>query len=160
MTKGKSKFRRFSAFASLILICSCTGNVIYTDSVPIHGEKWNITNIPTFSIPVEDTVSGNDISLLIRTGSSYPFRNIYLFITTESPQGSVLTDTIEYFLADEKGNWYGKGFGDIKELTLPYKNNVFFPARGIYNIAVRHGMRAEDLKGVYDIGLKVTRVEK
>ena len=160
MTKGKSKFRRFSAIALLIFICSCTGNVIYTDSVTIPGENWNLNNIPTFSIPVKDTVSGNDISLLIRTGSSYPFRNIYLFMTIESPQGTTLADTIELFLADEKGKWYGKGFGDIKELTHPYKTNVFFPSKGIYTISVRHGMRAEDLKGVYDIGLRVTRVEQ
>ena len=58
-----------------------------------------------------------------------PFRNIYLFVTTTSPDGKTITDTLQYNLADEKGKWYGKGFGDIHELNLPYKSNVYFPVK-------------------------------
>ena len=66
----------------------------------------------------------------------------------------------KFFLADEKGNWYGKGFGEIHELDLPYRQNVFFPLKGTYIISIRHGMRAENLKGVYDIGLRVEKIVK
>ena len=78
-------------------------------------------------------------------------------MTTTSPDGKSITDTLEYQLADEKGRWLGKGLGDINELRLPYKTNIFFPVTGTYRIRVQHGMRAEDLKGVYDFSLRVEK---
>jgi len=116
--------------------------------------------MPAFRIPVKDTITSNNIYFIIRTGSSYPYRNIFLFVTTTAPGGNSLTDTLEYDLADEKGDWYGKGFGDIHELTLPYKSDVFFPVSGTYQINVQHGMRIEDLKGIYDFGVRVEKTSK
>jgi gliding motility-associated lipoprotein GldH len=123
-------------------------------------KKWGLMDIPSFDVAITDTLNSNNISFLIRTGSSYPFRNIYLFVTTTSPDGNSISDTLQYNLADERGKWYGKGFSDIHELILPYKSNVYFPLKGTYRFKVRHGMRAGDLKGVYDFGLKVEKISK
>jgi gliding motility-associated lipoprotein GldH len=128
--------------------------------VQLEGKTWKLADVAVFNIPVKDTVNSNNIFFTLRTGSSYPFRNIYLFVTTTSPDRKRLTDTLQYELADEKGNWYGKGFGDIHELKLPYKSNVFFPLSGTYRISIQHGMRIENLKGVYDIGLRVEKAAK
>ncbi len=160
MTKEISEFCFAIVLVFSLTLASCNRNTVFTDSVPMKNEKWHLDNILSFDVPVEDTVSGNDISFIIRTGPSYPFRNLYLFITTSSPEGRKITDTIQYFLADEKGRWYGKGFGDIYELTLPFKTNVFFPAKGTFNFTIRHGMRDTELRGFYDFGLKVTRAVK
>lgn len=122
--------------------------------------QWKLPDKIVFEIPVSDTLSSNDVSFIIRTGSSYPFRNIYLFVSTSSPEGNLITDTLMYYLADEKGNWFGKGIGDIHELKLPYKTNVFFPVKGTYRIQLQHGMRVEDLKGVYDVGLRIEKPGK
>jgi gliding motility-associated lipoprotein GldH len=79
-------------------------------------------------------------------------------VSVTSPDGKTIGDTLEYFLADEKGKWHGKGFGDIKELSMPFKSNVYFPVRGRYTITVQHGMRVVDLPGVYDLGLRIEKV--
>lgn len=141
------------------LLC-CGRNVIFTESDAMPEKKWELTNILAFDIPVTDTLTSKNIYFTIRTGTSYPFRNIYLFVTTNSPDGRSITDTLQYNIADENGNWYGKGFGDIHELNLPFKTNVFFPEKGTYQIKVQHGMRLEDLKGVYDFGIRIVRSEK
>jgi gliding motility-associated lipoprotein GldH len=124
------------------------------------GRTWKLLDIQAFKIPVTDTLNSNNVFFTIRTGSSYPFRNIYLFVTTTSPDGKSITDTLQYNLADEKGKWYGKGFGDIHELNLPYKTNVYFPLKGSYQFKIQHGMRVEDLKGVYDFGLRIEKISK
>ncbi len=150
---------------NLLLICfsflatasSCKSDLIYTDSVPMPKSIWSLSNVPDFKVPVNDTINTADIAFTIRTGSEYPFRNIWLFVTAESPDGKSITDTVEYKLADDKGNWFGKGFGDIKELNLPYRTNVFFPRKGSYHFKIRHGMRVGDLKGVYDFGLRIEK---
>jgi gliding motility-associated lipoprotein GldH len=160
MIKGIDKQSFILILASLILLFSCSSKVVFTDSHDMPGNTWKLMDIPTFEVPVNDTVTRNNVFFTIRTGSAYPFRNIYLFVTTTSPDGKKLTDTLQYNLADDKGKRHGKGFGDIRELNLPYKSNVFFPVKGTYQFKIQHGMRVEDLKGVYDLGIRIEKFSK
>jgi gliding motility-associated lipoprotein GldH len=160
MIKGISRYSFGFILILSILLLSCNSNVVYTDSKAMADETWKIMDIPAFKVPITDTLNSNNVIFTIRNGSSFPFRNIYLFVSTTSPDGKTITDTLQYNLADEKGNWYGKGFGDIHELNLPYKSNVFFPRKGIYEFKIQHGMRIENLKGVYDFGLRIEKYRK
>jgi gliding motility-associated lipoprotein GldH len=144
----------------LMFVSSCSSDVVFTDSVVMKDKIWELSNVPDFRVPVTDTTQLADVSFTIRTGSDYPFRNIFLFVTAYSPEGNSISDTLEYNLADERGNWYGKGFGDIHELDLPYKSGVFFPVKGTYRFQIKHGMRIVDLKGVYDFGLRIVKSSK
>lgn len=143
-----------------LLLNSCGKGIVYTDSSAMEKNTWNLMNVVSFTVPVTDTVNSNNIIFSIRTGSAYPFRNIWLFVSTTSPDGKTISDTLQYILADEKGEWKGKGFGDIRELGLPYKSNVYFPRKGNYVFKIQHGMRTEDLKGVYDFGIRVEKISK
>jgi gliding motility-associated lipoprotein GldH len=160
MITGKNRYPRSLALILLVLLYSCHSNSIYTETVVMPDNKWELMNVPSFRVPVNDTLEGSNVYFTIRTGSSYPFRNIFLFVKTTAPDGKSITDTMEYYLSDPRGKWYGKGFGDIREMKLPYRMNVYFPHKGIYRFDIQHGMRVEDLEGVYDFGLKVTKTEK
>jgi gliding motility-associated lipoprotein GldH len=160
MTKGINKYLFLIVFLFIWQLYACNKNIIFTDSIALPGEEWDLENVIFFKPQIIDTTTSDNIYLTIRTGSSYPFRNIWLFVTTTSPAGKSITDTLQYMLADEKGKWYGKGFGDIHELNLPFKTMVYFPRKGAYSFGIRHGMRAEKLKSVYDIGLRIERVTK
>jgi gliding motility-associated lipoprotein GldH len=147
-------------FALGILAVNCTHskNVVFTDSAVMPGATWSLADKPDFRVNVDDSTARMNLFFSIRTGSEYAFRNIWLFVTATSPDGKTsVTDTLQYDLADEKGKWYGRGFGDIHELKLPYRQNVFFPAKGTYHFKIQHGMRMLDLKGVYDIGVRVEK---
>jgi gliding motility-associated lipoprotein GldH len=159
MTKGIIKYAFLICSLPALLFYSCNSNVTFTDSVSIPNEEWTLENAPVFTPEITDTISSNNIFFTIRTSTSYPFRNIYLFVSTTSPAGKTITDTLQYFLADEKGRWYGRGIGDVHELNLPFKREVYFPAKGIYSFRIRHGMRNETLKGVYDIGLRIEKIK-
>ncbi|MEA1885816.1 MAG: gliding motility lipoprotein GldH [Bacteroidota bacterium] len=155
----------FRSLISIVLISSaclisCKPGNIYSDSEKIPAYTWNAANIVTFEVPVEDTTSAFDINLIIRTDNSYPYRNLFLFIKTTSPDKMIIKDTVEYLLADEKGNWYGSGLGDVNDLYVPFKTNVRFPAEGIYSFSIQHGMRDKDLDGVTDIGIQVRKRTK
>lgn len=141
------------------ILTACGKNILYTDSFIIPDKTWKLTEITEFRYDSADTLSRTNVSINIRTGSDFPYRNIFLFLTAVAPDGKSITDTLEYELADEKGNWYGKGIGDIHELTLPYRSDVFFPMRGTYIFKIQHGMRIQDLKGVYDIGLRIEKIK-
>jgi gliding motility-associated lipoprotein GldH len=147
--------------SSFLMVSSCKSNVEFTGFAEVPGKTWKLTYIPEFNFQISDTLSSNNIWFMIRTGSSYPYRNIYLFVTALTPDGKTISDTLQYYLADEKGNWYGSGgVGDIHSLNLPYKSNIYFPLKGTYKLRVQHGMRIEDLPGVYDLGLRVEKIRK
>lgn len=160
MIKRINRFSFIIILTLLLLLPSCHSNIVYTNSQVMVGKTWKLADISTFKVPITDTINSNNVIFTIRSGSSFPFRNIYLFVTTTSPDGRNVNDTLQYNLADEKGNWYGKGFGDILELNLPYKSNVYFPLKGIYEFKIQHGMRIEYLKGVYDFGLRIEKIKK
>ena len=160
MIKGINRFSFVSILIFLLLLLSCNSHVVYTNSEQMAKETWSLMDIPTFKVPITDTLNSNNVIFTIRSGSAYPFRNIYLFVSTTSPDGKKITDTLQYNLADEKGKWYGKGFGDVHELNLPYKSNVYFPIKGTYEFKIQHGMRIENLKGVYDFGLRIVKHTK
>ena len=143
-----------------LLLVSCGNNITYTESYPMADNTWRLMDIKSFNAQITDTAVLNNMFFTIRTGTDYPFRNIFLFASISLPDGTNLTDTLEYSLADDKGNWLGSGFGDVRELKLPYRYNVYFPERGEYIFEVRHGMRVEDLKGVYDFGLRIENTGK
>lgn len=160
MTKGIDKDIFLLCCALIIVLSACNSDVLFTDSVSMPSEEWSLDNVAVFNSDISDTTSYQNIFLTIRTGSSYPFKNIYLFVSTTSPAGKTISDTLHYNLADDKGKWYGKGFGDIHELNLPFKTGIYFPTKGIYSFKIRHGMRAETLRGVYDIGLRIEKTKK
>jgi gliding motility-associated lipoprotein GldH len=160
MIRGINRFSFVLIMTFLLLLLSCKSRVIYTNSMAMAQETWKLIDVSDFKVLITDTVNSNNVFFTIRNGSSYPFRNIFLFVTTTSPDGKKITDTLQYNLADEKGKWFGKGFGDIHELNLPYKSNVFFPMKGSYEFKIQHGMRVENLKGVYDFGLRIEKIRK
>jgi len=160
MIKGTDNKVFLIIIALITITCSCNRNTIYTDNISFPSEVWTLENVTTFDPEINDTASISDIYFTIRTGTSYPFRNIWLFVKTTSPDGRSITDTLQYMLADEKGKWYGKGFGDIHELALPYRSGIYFLKKGKYTFSIRHGMRIENLGGVYDLGLRIEKSEK
>jgi gliding motility-associated lipoprotein GldH len=157
MIKRINRLNYFLLILLPALLISCNSNVVYTDVAIMPNITWNLLDNPDFRFPIADTTKSTNVFFTIRTGSQFPYRNIFLFVTTTSPDGKSLTDTLEYKIADEKGNWLGRGLGDIHELKLPYKQNVFFPLKGTYHFKIQHGMRIGDLKGVYDVGLRVEK---
>jgi gliding motility-associated lipoprotein GldH len=146
----------------ILLLCtaSCRSDIIFTDSVILPDKKWTIDNVITFEVPVTDTLNSAEITFPVRTGSEYPYRNLYLFISARSPKGVVIADTIEYQLTNGKGEWYGKGAGDIHELELPFRKNIYFPETGNYTFRIQHGMRSLELNSVYDLGIRITKVKQ
>jgi gliding motility-associated lipoprotein GldH len=160
MTRGTNNILLLSTLFLFMLLAACRNNVTFSDSRSFRSENWNLENVAEFSADITDTASISNIFFTVRTGSSYPFRNLWLFVSTTSPSGKNITDTLQYMLADEKGKWYGRGLGDVKELNLPFRTGVYFPEKGLYRFAVRHGMRSIDLKGIYDLGIRIEKAKK
>lgn len=157
---GEMKGNRNKLLATLFLLAvmasACQRNLRYSENYRIEDGKWSMYDPAKYACTIDDTLKTYNIGLSLRTSTDYPYRNIYLFVLTTFPSGTVITDTLQTMVTDEKGKWLGRGAGDIRELTIPFKSNVYFPEKGEYHFRVIQGMRDTILKGVYDVGMKIS----
>ncbi len=149
------------ALVAMVMAAGCSFNSVYEHSQDIPNEEWN-KNIPVkFEIPVTDTINGFKIVVNVRNSNEYPYSNLFLFLTTYSPQGNSIRDTIEMKLADDNGKWLGKGFGGVwsSEIVLRSNRVIRFPSSGTYKVDIVQAMRDDVLRGIKDIGIKVERAK-
>lgn len=146
------------AFLGFIMV-SCNNDMVFEKNTKIDKGVWGDKKPVKFEVNIKDTLSLHNFYVNIRNSGEYPYRNLYLFVRTILPNKKMAVDTIEFMLADEKGEWHGSGLGDIKSLQILFKENLRFPHAGKYIFVFRHGMRKKSLKGIMDIGLTVKKVE-
>ena len=143
----------------LFVITSCDPNQVFEKNVELVDYTWHKDSIINIDVDIKDTISPHNIYINVRNTSRYEMQNLFLFINTTSPNGTVLRDTFECYLADERGKWTGNGWGDIYDNQFIYKRNIRFPVSGIYKFEYIQAMRTDKLKYVSDIGLRIEKVE-
>jgi gliding motility-associated lipoprotein GldH len=148
--------------ASLILLVlliniSCDKQRVFEEFRSFKDHTWNSHDILQFNVSMTDTASAHNIYLSVRNTGEYEYSNLYLFITTHSPNGTMVRDTVEIILADERGKWLGKGAASVFTLYQPFRQNIRFPLRGIYQFEVEQAMWIKDLKHISDIGLRIEK---
>lgn len=156
--------RRTSIFVlpfalSVFVLLSCDPERLYEKNIRIPDGIWIQNNPVRFEVVVEDTLTPHNLYINIRNGGMYPFSNLYVFVTTISPSGHSIKDTVQIILADEKGKWLGKGLGDIWDNQRLYKERVRFAQKGEYIFEYEQAMRLEKLPYVLDVGLRIEKAE-
>lgn len=164
---------------------ACSSRTVYSSYQTLPAEGWSEDSVLLFDVPVTDTLTACQVVLSVCHTPDYPYQNIWFFVRRSllpldsatiaatpatadtadvmlAPAAEVmpvLTDTLEYFLADQRGHWLGNGFGEQKEMPCLVAEHLVFPRAGTYRIAVQHGMREARLRGVKAVGLSVERAE-
>lgn len=142
-------------FAILISMVSCKNDLYYEEFIRIPEETWSNGNILHFNVGISDTSVVYNINITVRNINRYEYSNIFLFVTTHSPDNMTVRDTVGIRLADDQGRWVGKGAASVLSLTYPYRQNIKFPIPGIYVFDIEQAMRVENLKYIADIGVSI-----
>jgi len=148
--------KRILLIVPVIVLLSCTKKPFFEQFISLP-ESWNSSNITHFNVDIKDTVSSHDVFISVRNTGKYEFSNLYLFVSTHSPDGNILRDTVEIILADDRGKWLGKGAASVYTYFYPYKTNIRFPVPGIYTFDIEQAMWVSDLKSITDIGLRIDK---
>ena len=141
-----------------LVIVSCSGNDVYFQYDSVNPKGWSKDSLYGFDIPITDTVALYNVYVNIRNRGEYPYQNLWLFLTKITPDSIESKDSIECYLADQRGKWLGKGLGSILEMPVLYQQKVRFKSSGIYHYKIVHGMRDSLLSGINDIGIRVEKV--
>jgi len=139
----------------LFTFASCDYKNVYEKNAPIPGGSWQNKNVLRFWYDVKDTLTVMNISINLRHTGLYKYSNLYLFVTTEAPNGKTHRDTLEFILADNKGKWFGRGVGDLYDIRMKYRNNTRFSQHGRYYFLIEQAMRDEKLEQVIDVGMRI-----
>ena len=141
---------------TLFGIVSCSHNEYFFEYHSFSNAEWNRDDTVVFNVNINDNSQPYNVLIELRNNNSYPFSNIWLFINYKMPDGSNRTDTIGAEVADVYGKWYGKGLS-LYNLSIPYETSIFYPDTGTFTYSFSQGMRENPLKGISDIGLKVSK---
>jgi len=147
----------FKGILVLMILVACDSNRVFEEYKTIDPAGWHKDSVASFTVEIQDVESGHNLYMNIRNQGNYPNSNLWLFLEVQSPDGQMLTDTVEYILAEKTGKWTGSGIGDLFDNQFLYRQNVRFEKPGEYRFLIRQGMRAKQLKGIHDIGLRVEK---
>jgi len=148
-----------------ITLISCSNDAIIFDSyTSIPEAKWHKDSILKFEFNPIDTIAKNNVYVNLRSTKEFAFNNLFLIVDINFPNQTIVTDTLEYEMANAEGKFLGTGLTDLKENKLEYKTNVTFPNTGTYTISVQHAMRKSgDVKGIVlldgisDVGIQIEK---
>lgn len=133
-------------------LTNCRRDIIHSQFVSIPSEKWQIDSVAHFEYAITDTHNDYRMLVYVRHTERYPYQNMWLFVGD-----SLHRDTIEFYLADDRGKWLGNKHHGFIEMPVLLEENYHFADTGKYFLTVQHGMRDSILRGVTDIGLEIIK---
>ncbi len=143
------------AFLALILT-SCNDGGVYNDCTSIKEFAWHKDSLSTFKPIITDTVGQYNVLITVRHDTKYAYQNLWLFVKSTSPEGIIVKDTIECYLADNRGKFLGNGIS-VYEMPILYMSKIKFPKQGTYTFDIQQGMRDSILVGVRNICLSIEK---
>lgn len=158
-TQQIKKHNLFYLLILLLAFNSCAGNDVYFQYHNVAQNGWSADSVYVYDVNIADTNTSYNVYVNVRNRGEYPHQNMWLFIKKTAVGDSVsVNDTINFYLADQRGKWLGSGVGSVFEMPVLYQQSIRFPKAGIYRYELMHGMRDSILIGVNDIGLRVEKL--
>ena len=152
--KKKSLFL-FSIFISTLLFQSCEKNRVFEKHISIEKSSWKNSDKIKLEVDVQDTSATYNVYINVRHSTIYPYSNLWVMITTTSPDGNLQKQRVEINLANEEGAWHGEGMGDVWDLKYLAQQNAIFNKKGTYSFEFEQIMRQDPLPGIMAMGLRV-----
>ena len=138
--------------AFVLCLTSCRNDIVYSQFVPISSEKWQVDSVAHFDYSIDDADAAYRMLVYVRHTERYPYQNMWLFLNN-----GIKKDTIEFYLADDRGRWLGDKHHGFIEMPVLIEENYHFPDTGTYFMEIQHGMRDSLLRGITDVGIEIIK---
>ena len=159
-----SKFYTLSLL-TIGFIFSCSKPTFFMNYKDFNGH-WPVYEKVLFTL---DKGSENPVNLMIyiRNNKQYPYSNLFLIAKLKTGDSLLLCDTLEYAMADARGKWLGKGFLEVEESKLWWRENYQLPAVENINVQLEHALRSnnseqglDNLEGIVGVGFAVEEIQE
>lgn len=142
----------------IIVFASCNKKSVYQKFIDVPENIWHTDSVINFKLTPLDTSVNYKVFLNIRHGVEYKYQNIFLYSKTDYNQ-----DTLEIYLCNNAGKWYGKGWGDIKEVSIDISNinnkKIIKSKKISFEQAMRYGDKesVNNLQHIHSLGIIIQR---
>lgn len=148
----KKSFYILMIVAMASLLSACSHDIVYSRFIPVSSEKWDADSVLRFDFAILDTTPDYRMIVYVRHTERYPYQNMWLFVGEGQYR-----DTIEFYLADDRGQWLGDKNHGFIEMPVLLEEEKHFPDTGTYTLTIQQGMRDSLLRGITDIGVEIIR---
>jgi gliding motility-associated lipoprotein GldH len=153
----------FLLLASYLILPACGKVDVFEKNTTIPRQVWKSSFKPeiTFTVEPKDTTARFNIFIVIRHTDAYRYKNIWINLHTEAPNGVVQNLPLNLQLATDSKGWLGSGMDDIFEhriLITPPQSPVPLSA-GAYRFKLENIMREDPLKNVMNVGIRIEKTE-
>jgi gliding motility-associated lipoprotein GldH len=146
-------------FILLFALNSCSSDEVFNSYVALENHVWHTDSTQDFEFEISDTTHYYDLNFLVRIDESYRYSNLYILYTMKGPSGRSKTVRQNFTIADKSGKWLGKGYSNIFTYDEVIMKEIKFTSAGKYMVEIGQHMRTDELNGVHDVGLKVSKGE-
>ena len=151
--------KRFIQIAAVLLmvltvLSACRSDVVYCCFYPMESNEWHVDSVKRFEYTITDNQADYNLVVYVRHNERYPYQNMWLFFGDSQQR-----DTIEFYLADDRGQWLGNTHNGFIEMPVLLEEKMHYRDTGTYYLELQHGMRDSLLRGITDIGLEIRKNE-
>lgn len=141
----------------LVMAASCHwGGTVYHQCRSIHTDGWRQGDTLSFELPAFAGQKEVEAFVDVRYTEEFPYQHLWLVVrnnVVDSLHWDI--DTLCCALYDEKGQPVGKGLAGLYQVEIPLA--VWSPdGSGCARVRIEHAMTDKLLKGVMDVGIRVT----
>lgn len=146
--------KRFLHVFFVLFCLACDSSVIFEQYREIPEEVWSRYNVLEFKTVIAD--SGlYDITVCVRHTTDYEMTDLWCFISVQGSSLKEIRDSVSVEIATSDGRWLGQGYNIKTVEQRAGKSPLFFP-KGEVAVRVEQGMERELMKGIKDIGIKIS----
>ncbi|MEP6846386.1 MAG: gliding motility lipoprotein GldH [Panacibacter sp.] len=147
----------FAVIATTFFACDTIDVYEQTKAFPSHS--WVGKEKLSFNFSITDTTALYNIFAVIRHEDAYHFNNLWLNVTTITPDKTVTEQKVNLLLGNNNG-WLGTNMDDIVEHRVLLTK---FPVKlkaGQYNFSIQQIMREDPLQNMLNAGIRVEKAVK
>jgi gliding motility-associated lipoprotein GldH len=144
---------------TLFFLSSCAEQPLYEKVYSFEKMEWSQDVKPEYQVEITDLEQEYDFTLSLRVTTDYAYNNLWVFMKTETPDGTVAREPFEIILANPDGSWTGNKTGTIIETPLYFKSRKL-PQKGVYKFTIEQGITESKINEVLDLGFRVEKTKE
>ncbi|WP_065218262.1 MULTISPECIES: gliding motility lipoprotein GldH [Butyricimonas] len=149
--------KKLCIYTLFLLSCCMACNISPNPGIykSIARETWDRDSNYKFEFNI--TQPGTYVvSTCVRHSTDYKQHNLSCHLTVSHPGLMTVKMNPDIILANENGEWLGQGLGGLKTIVHSSDQVLHLDSTGIYTVEISHRMKEKELKGIKNIGIKLS----
>ncbi len=136
------------------MLISCGEQPFYEKTYAFDGREWKQDVKPTYAFEVKDITKEYDFTLSLRTSTDYQYNNVWIFMKTITPDGTIAREPFEIKITAPDGSWIGEKSGSVVTTPLTFRSRKL-PKKGKYTFVIEQGITQSKVTNVHDLTFRV-----